>query len=253
MSRSSPSSADGRFPPTSLGAAAYRQAVASGDLVAARVRVKETDILVSAMVDLDQRADTLVRRYRARIEQYIAGHPNFARALVPLERGAAAPDIVGAMIAAGAQAGVGPMAAVAGAIAEFGGRELGPRSRDVIVENGGDIFVRSLAPRQMLLLAEDSEFEGMRIALPPSPEALGIGTSSGTTGPSLSFGRADAVMAVAPSAALADAAATAVANVVQGPADLAGGVARARQIGVDGVVIVAGGKLAAWGQIELAG
>ncbi len=68
MSRSSPSSADGRFPPTSLGAAAYRQAVASGDLVAARVRVKETDILVSAMVDLGQRADTLVRRYDFRLD-----------------------------------------------------------------------------------------------------------------------------------------------------------------------------------------
>jgi hypothetical protein len=253
MSRSNPSNAERLSVPGPFGADAYRQAVASDDLVAARVKVKETDILVSAAVDLGDRAENLVQRYRARIESYIACHPNFARALTPLARDAAAPDVVRAMIAAGVLAGVGPMAAVAGAIAEFVGTELLPWSRDIIVENGGDIFVRSEAPREVLLLAENSEFEGLRITVPPSPRAIGLGTSSGTTGPSMSFGRADAVMAMAPSAALADAAATAVANVVKGPADLADGVARARQIGVDGIVIVAGGRMAAWGQIELVG
>ena len=251
MLRSNPSINDGStFPVT---ADAYRQAVASDDLVAARVRVRETDVLVSAAVDLGERADVLVHRFRRQIEDYIAAHPNFTAALVPLEPDPAAPPVVGAMMAAAAAAGVGPMAAVAGAIAQFVGIELLPCSRDVIVENGGDIFLRSEVPREVLLLVEDSEFEGLRIAVPPSPEPFGIGTSSGTTGPSLSLGGADAVMAVAPSAALADAAATAVANVVKGPGDLTDGVARARQIGVDGVVVVTGGRMAAWGRIELVG
>jgi len=253
MLRSDPSIADLSAPPGLMTADVYRQAVASDDLVAARVRVKETDMLVSASVDLGRRAETLVHRFRRQIEDYIAAHPNFAAALVPLERDRAAPAVVGAMMAAAAEAGVGPMAAVAGAIAQFVGHELVAYSRDLIVENGGDIFVRSEAPREVLLLVENSEFEGLRVAVPPSPEPFGIGTSSGTTGTSLSFGEADAVMAVAASAALADAAATAVANVVKGPGDLADGVARARQIGVDGIVVVTGGRMAAWGRIELLG
>ncbi len=234
-------------------AGAYRQAVASDDLVAARVRVKQTDMLVSAETDLGARAHTLVHRFRRHIEDYIVAHPNFAAALVPLGCDPAAPAVVGAMMAAAAAAGVGPMAAVAGAIADFVGGELLACGGDVIVENGGDVFIRSLAPREVLLLVENSQFEGLRVAVPPSPKPFGIGTSSGTTGPSLSFGRADAVMAVAPSASLADAAATAVANVVKGPNGLADGVARAREIGVAGVIVVAGGRMAAWGRIELIG
>ena len=239
--------------PGPMTAEVYRQAVASDDLVAARVRVKQTDMLVSAATDLGGRAHALVHRFRRDIEDYIVAHPNFATALSPLAPDPAAPPVVGAMMAAAGAAGVGPMAAVAGAIAQFVGTDLLSASRDVIVENGGDIFIRSEARREVLLLAEDSEFEGLRIAVPPSPHPFGIGTSSGTAGPSLSFGRAHAVMAVAPSAVLADAAATAVANVVGGPADLADGVARARAIGVEGIVVVAGGRMAAWGRIELAG
>ena len=156
------------------------------------------------------------------------------------------------MIAAAAVAGVGPMAAVAGAIAEYDGRGL-PSGGDLIVENGGDVFVRSAAPRELLLLAENSPFTGLRIALPPSPSPIGVGASSGTLGHSLSFGGADAVMAVAPSAALADAAATAIANTVKGVDHIEAGLARARRIGVDGVVILAGDRMAAWGDIRIAG
>jgi uncharacterized protein len=253
MLRSNLSTAEWPAVPGPMTADVYRQAVESDDLVAARVRVKQTDMLVSASVDLGERAETLVNRFRHQIEDYIVAHPNFAASLAPLERDPAAPAVVGAMISAGATAGVGPMAAVAGAIAEFVGTELLPYSRDVIVENGGDIFIRSEVPREVLLLVENTEFEGLRIAVPPSPKPFGIGTSSGTTGPSLSLGGTDAVMAVAPSASLADAAATAVANVVKGPGDLADGIARARQIGVDGVVVVTGQRIAAWGRIQLVG
>ena len=236
-----------------LTADVYRQAVASDDLVAARVRARQTDMLVSGMTDLGERALALVHRYRRDIEGYIRVNPRFAESLVPLAPDTSAPAVVAAMLDAGVLANVGPMAAVAGAIAECVGRDLLPFSRQVIVENGGDVFVRSTTPREVALLAESSDFEGLRVALPGSSAPVGIGTSSGTRGPSLSFGRADAVMAVAPSAAFADAAATAIANVVCGAGDLEGGLARARDLGVDGVLIVADGRMAAWGRIELAG
>jgi hypothetical protein len=94
----------------------------------------------------------------------------------------------------------------------------------------------------------------MRVGLIVSEAAQGMGvcTSSGTVGPSLSFGRADAACILAPSAALADAAATAVGNVVRSPGDLAAGLEKAQAIpGVTGAVIIIGEKLGAWGGVEL--
>lgn len=240
-------------PPPDLSADQYRRLVGSGDLVHTRVRVKQTDILVSGRRGFAVEAAALVRASRRQIEGYIASHPGFESSLVPIAGDPTAPPVVAAMIAAAALAGVGPMAAVAGAVAEYVGHGLASGGGDLIVENGGDLFVRSAAPRELLLLAENSAFVGLRIALPPSPAPIGVGTSSGTLGHSLSFGGADAVMAVAASASLADAAATAIANTVKGVDHLEAGLARAREIGVDGVVVLAGDRMAAWGDIRIAG
>jgi hypothetical protein len=145
------------------------------------------------------------------------------------------------------------MAAVAGAMAEFVGRDLLPESPEVIVENGGDLFLLSARELKIAIFAGPSPLS-MQVGVRVSGAAKGMGvcTSSGTVGPSLSFGRADAACILAPSAALADAAATAVGNAVKSPADLAAGLDRARAIeGVIGAVVVIGGKMGAWGQLEL--
>ena len=82
---------------------------------------------------------------------------------------------------------------------------------------------------------------------------LGIGTSSGTVGPSLSFGRADAACVLADTGALADAAATAVANRVRAPRDIEHALEAGLAIpGVRGVLIVAGGRLGVRGRVVLA-
>jgi ApbE superfamily uncharacterized protein (UPF0280 family) len=145
------------------------------------------------------------------------------------------------------------MAAVAGAMAEFVGRELLPDSPEVIVENGGDIFLRSLREFKAGIFAGSSPLS-LRIGLrvPPADQGLGVCTSSGTVGPSLSFGRADAVCVVAPSASLADAAATAVGNRVKSAQDLSTGLETAQAIaGLTGVVIIIGEKMGVWGKVEL--
>lgn len=239
--------------PPDLSADQYRRLLGSSDLIRTRVRVKETDILVSGIRNHAIEAEALVRAARRQIEDYILVRPRFESSLVPIAEDPDAPPIVGTMIAVSAVAGVGPMAAVAGAIAEYVGHGLSLHDGDLIVENGGDVFMRSAVPRDTLLLAESSAFVGLRIVLPPSPSPIGIGTSSGILGHSFSFGRADAVMAVAPTASLADAAATAIANTVKGADDLEAGVARAREIGVGGVVIIARDRLAAWGDVQIAG
>lgn len=65
--------------------------------------------------------------------------PDFKLTLSPHPVLPGAPVIAEAMAASANLAGVGPMAAVAGAFAEFVGRDLMKVCAEVIVENGGDI------------------------------------------------------------------------------------------------------------------
>ena len=164
-----------------------------------------------------------------------------------------APDIVRRMCYAAQMAGVGPMAAVAGAISEFVGRELLKFSDEIIVENGGDIFIKSQQDRVVGIYAGDSPLSnkiGLRILAKDTP--VGICTSSGKIGHSLSFGKADAVMILSKDTALADAVATAVGNIVKGADDMQKGIDYARRIeGVSGVVIIVEDKFGAWGDIYL--
>jgi len=157
------------------------------------------------------------------------------------------------MLAAGSEAGIGPMAAVAGAIAEFVGNRLQVLSEELIIENGGDIFLKSRQERCVAVFAGDSPLSG-RVALKiaPSDRPSGICTSSGTVGHSLSFGRADAVCILSESPTLSDAAATAVGNVVKAKADISLGIERAQSIrGVQGVLIIIGDRLGLWGKMEI--
>ena len=228
----------------------YRGLVKSGDLTTSRIEIKQTDLLVSGFTDLEVEAKSLVSKYRRLLEDYIEKHPSFVRAFCPLKRDPFAPKIINSMIEAGSRANVGPMASVAGAIAEYVGLGLLPYSRDVIVENGGDVFIRSKVRREMLLLAESSDFAGLKIGIQPCAKPVGVCTSSGKLGHSLSYGKADAVMVVGPTASMADAAATGIANLIDTPSDIEEGLKRAREIGVLGVLILIEGRMGAWGQIE---
>lgn len=230
---------------------AYRTLVKSNGLTTCRVLVKQTDLLISGFGDLKEKATYLVHKYRKHIENYIEMNPYFASSLVPVKQDYSAPAIIRSMIQSASRAGVGPMASVAGAIAEYVGLGLVPYSEEIIIENGGDIFIKSKTRREILLLAESSDFVGMRIAVDPVSEPIGVCTSSGKLGHSNSFGNADAVMVIGTSASFADAAATAIANIVKVPADLKKAIKRARQIGVTGIVILINEKIGAWGRVEI--
>jgi len=145
------------------------------------------------------------------------------------------------------------MAAVAGAIAEAVGRALLEESREVVVENGGDCFLRVDSPLQIGIFAGPSVLsEKLALRIRPEQTPLGVCTSSGTVGPSLSFGRADAVTVISPSAAIADAAATRIGNQVKNRGDINRALAVAPEIeGVLGVVIIMGDRVGAWGEVEL--
>ncbi len=229
----------------------YRTLVNPRGLVSSRFLVKQTDMLVSAESDVSGLARALILRYRKDIEDYIRDHPEFLHALSPLPMDEDAPGIVRTMLRAGAGADVGPMAAVAGALADYVGRGLLASSREVVVENGGDIMLHVSRRREMFILAESSPFVGLKVAVGPTPEPLGICTSSGRLGPSLSFGLADAVTIFAATSATADAAATSVANLVRTEHDIEAGIERARALGVAGVLILVADRIGVWGQVEI--
>ncbi|MFP3867495.1 MAG: UPF0280 family protein [Desulfobacteraceae bacterium] len=231
----------------------YRTRMARGQLAAFRVVVKETDLLVLASQDLSRRTRELVCQTRYQLERYIGAHPDFLHTLSPWPPDPFAPAIVKEMIAAAALVGVGPMAAVAGAVAEQVGQALKAHSPEVIVENGGDIFLAVQGRATVAVYAGNSPLSqriGIQVEAAQSP--LGICTSSGTVGHSYSRGRADAACVLAPSVALADAAATALGNRITDAQAIPAVLDWAAQVpGLLGAVVIVGDKLGAWGAVEL--
>jgi ApbE superfamily uncharacterized protein (UPF0280 family) len=232
----------------------YRNLVKTDDLAKFEVIVKETDLLVRADRDFSKETRESVLKYRHQLETYIAMNADFKRSLVPLSDDPYAPEIVREMIRTSQAAHVGPMAAVAGAMAESVSKDLLELSKEVILENGGDIYLATSKERTIGIYAGDSPLSfkiGMTIF--PEETPLGVCTSSGTVGPSLSFGKADAVCILSKSAALADAAATAVGNVVKEKKDIELGLRVGKEIaGVQGILIIVQEKLGVWGNIKLA-
>jgi ApbE superfamily uncharacterized protein (UPF0280 family) len=231
----------------------YRKRVRSIGLITFEVGVKETDLLVSACKKLEKETRDLVFASRHQIESYIEGHPDFLTALEPYPQDPFAPPLVREMVECTRQLGVGPMASVAGAIAQFVGIGLLRWSTEVIVENGGDIFLKAERPMTVSLFAGRSPLsEKLGLLISPGQTPLGICTSSGSVGHSLSMGKADAACVLAPSATLADGAATALGNKIQGRKDLDRIAEWASAMkGVTGVLVILGDAMATWGQIEL--
>ena len=239
--------------PANHGERNYRQRVCCDGLFGFQVVCQETDLMIQADRLLDHEAREQVLVCRGHIEGYIQRYPAVATTLVPWLKETFAPEIVREMIRAGNAAGVGPMAAVAGAVAETVGRELLKYSRQVVVENGGDLFLKTDGPLIVGVFAGDSPLSlKMGIKVAHTGNGLGLCTSSGTVGHSLSTGSADAVCVMAYSCALADAAATAIGNRVHSVREIKSAIAFGRQIaGVLGIVVVAGREMGAWGQVEL--
>jgi uncharacterized protein len=235
----------------------YRR-LADHDLVSSFVKIKDTDLHILADLEVSAWAFELALQYRLQIEKYIEQRPEFLPALSPLSPDILAPPIVKEMLAAGSMAGVGPMAAVAGVIAEYVGKALSQRGcREVMVENGGDIYLNRTQDCTVALFAGQSPLSlqvGIKLAASMMP--VGVCTSSGTVGHSLSFGRADAVAVIARSTALADAAATRLGNEVGMSTSGDAGIKRALQVGraiegVQGVVVICGENIGAVGSVEL--
>lgn len=180
--------------------------------------------VVALEAELRYQASELLHELRSNIQDYAAMHPEFLTSLEPLPSDADAPEPVRSMLLAGRIAGVGPMAAVAGAIAEHLGMALQDRFHfdELVIENGGDYWLTVKAPLPVRVYGGLSSLsEKISVIVNPEQSPCGLACSSGTVGPSLSFGKADGALVVAPAAAAADAWATALGNRLRYQSDLA--------------------------------
>ncbi|MBC3888695.1 UPF0280 family protein [Acetobacterium paludosum] len=235
----------------------YRNQMKSEDLEYFQVLEFESDLFIG--IDgkvnqpmLSQLVLKEVQQLRKAIFDYNITHPNFIESLIPLKADRLAVPIVADMLMAGIMTGVGPMAAVAGAVSKYVGKRLEPYSKEIIVENGGDLLIKTSKIRRIAIHTGNSQFQDLSLKIKPREKALGICTSSGMMGHSLSFGKADAVTVLSENIPLADAAATALCNRIKKPEDVVKGIEWANKIpGILGVLILIEDQLGAWGEIEL--
>lgn len=216
-----------------------------------RVKVETSDLYIRAGSDLSAQAEQLVRRAREEILRHIDRQNGFLTSYTPVERLDGCPEIITMMYDASERAGVGPLAAVAGAVAEVVGRELMELSEEIIIENGGDIWMRITSPASVRIYPGGIYFNAVALKVPPERTPCGICTSSARIGHSFSFGRADAATIIAPDAALADAIATEVCNRVRGAETMEDAADYGMSRGAAGVVILYRDRLAARGEVEL--
>jgi hypothetical protein len=231
----------------------YRDFGKSERWEAYRVRVESTDLYIRSRGNHAFWVQTLVRDIRSELKEHIRKHPEFLESMVPLQPVRKVHPVIAGMYRAAQKAQTGPMAAVAGAVAEHVGRGLLRRCEEVVVENGGDNFMKLKEPGVNTIFAGRSPFSGaLGLRIEPERTPLAVCTSSGTVGHSVSKGRADAATIISPDGCLADAAATATANLVQSEEDFQGALAYALGIeGVLGAVLILGDKLAVQGDVEL--
>jgi ApbE superfamily uncharacterized protein (UPF0280 family) len=191
-------------------------------------------------------------RQRRILEDYIGRHPDFRRSLEPLDLLAGAPDVAQSMASAAKLVGVGPMAAVAGAMAQCAGRAaLDAGAREVIVDNGGDIYICAVEPVIIGLMTGTADLgDRLAFSLKPDDTPISICSSSGKMGHSFSFGECDLATVVAKDASLADAAATQAANLVRTVDDIDSALENIAGIeGVDGVMIIKGDRVGLAGKL----
>lgn len=191
---------------------------------------------------------SIMEQSRLELEKYLRRHPSFQYSLSPLNPLKDAPEVAVRMADASRRAGVGPMAAVAGAFIDLALTGVMKHHPSIaVIENGGEVAVYSEREVNVMIYAGPRTPIGRRLGFTLNEFPKGVGTSSATVGGGLTFGDADSVTVVAENAALADAAATSICNHVQGsniPCSIEKGLNKAKEIdGLDSVVIIRKGHV----------
>ena len=220
-------------------------------MLAKKYQIKETIVTVTADEAYHPVCLEAIRRYRADLERYILEDPFFKITFEPYQCAPDAPEVARRMAEASARVGVGPMAAVAGTIAGLALKAMMKAgARYGIIDNGGDIALVNDRPVVVGIYAGGSPIRGLGLEVEPRDTILGICTSSGTVGPSISLGNSDAALIISKDVSLADAAATALGNRIIDKGSLATAFDFLGEIPeVSGAIGIIGDRMATYGSL----
>ncbi|HOU70743.1 MAG TPA: UPF0280 family protein [Methanothrix sp.] len=215
-------------------------------------QLKETIVTIMAreLAQIEAAKRAIIEQ-RVYLEDFIGRDPFFKITLEPYDlREDGAPAIIRQMTERSALFGIGPMASVAGAIAGYAvAAMMEEGATHAVVDNGGDICILNDHPLTVGIYAGGSPIRDLAFEISPRKAPLGICTSSGTIGPSISFGWADSAVVVSGDVMLADAAATALGNAVNAEGSLQQCFSAIDRPGIDGALIVRGREMAMWGDL----
>ena len=221
-------------------------------IVRHRIYIKETIATLITEERFLPVAEEEVCLQRKNLQEYIQKHPEFVTSLSPCKPLLGAPDIVQEMTDRASRVGVGPMAAVAGAIAEYTVKAMLKKGASyAIFDNGGDIAMFIDRPVVVGIYAGRSGIKNLGFKFEPEHKITGICTSSATVGHSLSLGRADAAIVVSPDVILADVAATALGNVITSSAssDIQNSLDLIMTEGITGMMAILGESIGLCGEL----
>lgn len=228
--------------------------------IAVKVTVLETDLWIGVdetnySSDLEKFVFEKVFGLRSEIDAYLKRVPEFFDSFSTVNPGDDAPEICKKMASAASCAGIGPKSAVAGAFSEYIGKQIENEfsPEELVVENGGDIYLNIKNELAVSVYAGNSPLsEKVGIRIPPEFSPLGICTSSGTVGHSISYGKADAIMVACKNTLLADALATAYGNKINTEKDINAVVEEINnKPEILSAIIIKGDKIAICGNFEL--
>ncbi|MCM8774411.1 MAG: UPF0280 family protein [Candidatus Omnitrophica bacterium] len=218
------------------------------------ISYKESDLYIVSDKPLEENITLkILVKYYNQIKEYIKKNPYFLTSLSPLPVDEQASPIIKDMLLAGKIAGVGPFASVAGAMSFYVGKELLNFCNQIIIENGGDVFLKIDTDRNIgVYLGDNFNPKNLTIKVSKRHTPFGICSSSAKIGHSLNFGCVDLLTVISKDVIVADALATAYSNEIKREKDVKKILNQARQNPyVDGIIVAISGKLFLWGDIEL--
>lgn len=218
------------------------------------VSFKESDLLICSDKEIaKEKARGVLVKYYEQVEKYIMENPLFLTSLSPLEIDQAAPAIIKEMLEASQVTGIGPFSSVAGAVAQYAGEELLDYCQEIIVENGGDIFLKINQDKVIgVYLGQEVKVNNINLKIKKRDQAFGVASSSSSLGHSLNFGKADLVSVVAKNIIIADGFATAISNRIKKIEDIDKILAEVKdKLPIEGLLVAFGGKIFLWGDLEV--
>lgn len=238
----------------------YRNQFNTSRFTGFEIKHRETDLWIgvdpaSFRPEMKEVAQKKIESLREKLDSYIQFEPFFKKSLKPFQPTENAPIEAFEMAQAAEKAGIGPMSTVAGLFAQETGNEIIQNFsvKELVIENGGDIFALLKTNLVLSVFAGDSPLsERIGLEITPQNSPLGICTSAGTVGPSLSYGKADAVVVVSQNVLVADAFATAFGNKVKSPDDVEKVINQSEKFPeILSLLIICEDKIGVWGEFEI--